>query len=158
MTPEAVLDRLRGLGVSLRADGETLLLRPFSAVPPHLLAEAKAGKAALLALLRAAEPAPAVSKLSQVEPPPPPALPPGAAEWLMTRTAPEPGCCVGVGDAVADFLAHTPDGDPFALVDALAAGAVPGTRITVTANSARVVVGLRIGHCPVFNVTTGRPA
>jgi hypothetical protein len=146
MTPGSVLDRLRALGVNLRAEGETLLLRPFSAVPLNLLAEAKACKAELLALLRAAEPAL----------PPPPDLPLGAAEWLAARTSPLPGCCVGVGDAVADFLAHTPDGDPFGLVAALAAGAVPTARIVHTANSARLVVGLRIGDCPVLNATTGR--
>jgi hypothetical protein len=146
MTPETVLKRLHALGVSLRAEGETLRLRPLSAVPPDLLAEAKARKAELLALLRAAEPVP----------PPPPELPPGAADWLAARTTPEPGCCVGVGDAVADFLAHTPDGDPRALVNALAAGAVPGVRIAVTANSTRLVVGRRIGDCSVLNPTSGK--
>ena len=145
MTPEAILARLQALGVSLRADGETLLLRPFSAVPPDLLAEAKAHKAALLALLGAAK----LSIRPSFEPAPPPLLPlpAGAAEWLAARTELVPGCCVGVGDAVADFLTHTPVGDPLALVHALAAGAVRGVRIAETANSARLVVGLRIGSC-----------
>lgn len=140
MTAGTILDRLRALGVTARADGETLRLRPASAVPPDLLAEAKARKVELLALIRSTQPA----------------LPPGAAEWLGARTLPLRGCCVGVGDAVASFLAHTPDGDPLALVRALAAGAVPGVRIAVTANSARLVVGLRITDCPVMNAS-GRP-
>jgi len=143
MIPEAVLEQLRALGVSLRAEGETILLRPFSVVPPDLLTEAKAHKAALLTLLRAAEPAS----------PSPPELPRGAAEWLMARTESEHGCCVGVGDAVADFFAYVPSGDPLVLVHALEAGVVPGARIGETANGARLVVGLRIGNVPVLNAT-----
>ena len=46
-----LLARLRHLGVATWADGDALRLRPASAVPPDLLAEVKAHKSELLALL-----------------------------------------------------------------------------------------------------------
>ena len=56
MTAAAVLSRLHGLGVVVVARGESLALRPASAVPAALLAEVKLHKAGVLALLATAAP------------------------------------------------------------------------------------------------------
>ena len=53
MTAAAVLTRLHDLGVVVVARGESLALRPASAVPPALLAEVRLHKAEVLALLAA---------------------------------------------------------------------------------------------------------
>jgi hypothetical protein len=55
----AILDRLAQLGVAARADGDALRLRPASMVPTDLLAEVRALKPTLLALLAANDPTPA---------------------------------------------------------------------------------------------------
>ena len=52
MTPAAVLTALAEAGITATAEGDALVLRPASAVPPDLLAEARRLKPALLALLR----------------------------------------------------------------------------------------------------------
>ena len=49
----ALLDRLAVLGVSIRSDGGALRLAPVSLIPTDLLAEVRANKAALIALLTA---------------------------------------------------------------------------------------------------------
>ena len=56
MTAAAVLSRLHGLGVVVVARGESLALRPASAVPAALLAEVKLHKAGVLAMLATAAP------------------------------------------------------------------------------------------------------
>jgi hypothetical protein len=66
MTPDAVtlVERVRALGIAIRADGDTLVLAPGGVVPPDLRAELVAAKPAVLAVLRAtaspAAPAPVV--------------------------------------------------------------------------------------------------
>ena len=52
MTPAAVLTALAEAGIGATADGDALVLRPASAVPPDLLAECRRLKPELLALLR----------------------------------------------------------------------------------------------------------
>ena len=47
-----MLDRLAELGITARTSGEKLLLEPGSKVPPDLLVEVRAYKAAILAYLR----------------------------------------------------------------------------------------------------------
>ena len=49
----ALLDRLAVLGVSIRSDGGALRLAPVSLIPTDLLAEVRANKAAMIALLTA---------------------------------------------------------------------------------------------------------
>ena len=49
----ALLDRLAVLGVSVRSDGGALRLAPVSLIPADVLAEVRANKAALIALLTA---------------------------------------------------------------------------------------------------------
>jgi len=63
----ALLDRLAVLGVSVRAEGGALHLAPASLIPPDLLAEVRANKAELLALiaLLTAPVAPKVSSAMQ---------------------------------------------------------------------------------------------
>ena len=51
MTAAAVLARLHDLGVTARAEGDALKLRPASAVPAELLAEVRLFKTKLLAML-----------------------------------------------------------------------------------------------------------
>ena len=51
MTAAALLARLTGLGVSAEVDHGALRLRPASVIPPDLLAEVRASKAEVLALL-----------------------------------------------------------------------------------------------------------
>ncbi len=168
MSAADLLARLRAAGLSVLAKGDNLVLRPPEALTAALRAEVLAAKAELLAVLRAADPVPPVAPLfsddgrfqrtddrAPTGPPARPvaALPTGAGEWLAARTDPVPGCCVGVGDAVADFAAFCPAGDPLALVHALEAGAVPGVRISETANGARLVLGLKIGDFPILNAT-----
>jgi hypothetical protein len=53
VTAAAALARLRALGVIAEGHGDRLTLRPASAIPPDLLAEVRAHKAAVLALLAA---------------------------------------------------------------------------------------------------------
>ena len=53
MTAAAVLARLDALGVAVVARGDSLTIRPASAVPSALLAEMKVHKAEVLALLAA---------------------------------------------------------------------------------------------------------
>lgn len=55
MTPDAVtlVERVRALGIAIRADGDTLVLAPSGVVPPDLRAELVAAKPAVLAVLRA---------------------------------------------------------------------------------------------------------
>ena len=60
----ALLDRLAVLGVSIRSDGGALRLAPLSLLPADLLAEVRAHKAALIALLTAPV-APKVSSAMQ---------------------------------------------------------------------------------------------
>ena len=55
MTAAAVLARLDALGVAVAARGESLALRPASAVPPALLAKVRECKIELLALLAATD-------------------------------------------------------------------------------------------------------
>ena len=52
MTPAALLTALADAGIGAAADGDALVLRPASAVPPALLAECRRLKPALLELLR----------------------------------------------------------------------------------------------------------
>ena len=52
MTPAAVLTALAEAGITATAEGDALVLRPASAVPPDLLAECRNMKAALVAALR----------------------------------------------------------------------------------------------------------
>ena len=52
MTPAALLTALADAGIGAAADGDALVLRPASAVPPDLLAECRRLKPELLALLR----------------------------------------------------------------------------------------------------------
>ena len=60
MTAAAAVARLRALGVTAEARGDRLALRPASAVPPDLLADLRALKAEVLALLAANDAATAV--------------------------------------------------------------------------------------------------
>ena len=53
MTAAALLTQLSGLGVSVWADGAVLRFKPASLVPPAVLADMRAHKAELLALLAA---------------------------------------------------------------------------------------------------------
>ena len=53
MTAAALLAQLSGLGVTAWADGATLRFKPASLVPPDVLADLRAHKAGLLALLAA---------------------------------------------------------------------------------------------------------
>jgi hypothetical protein len=55
VTPDALtlVERVRALGIAIRADGDTLVLAPGGAVPPDLRAELVAAKPAVLAVLRA---------------------------------------------------------------------------------------------------------
>jgi len=53
VTAVAALARLRDLGVTAEARGDKLTLRPASAIPPDLLADLRARKAEVLALLNA---------------------------------------------------------------------------------------------------------
>ena len=53
MTAAALLTQLSGLGVTAWADGATLRFKPASLVPPDVLADLRAHKAGLLALLAA---------------------------------------------------------------------------------------------------------
>jgi hypothetical protein len=52
MTPAAMLTALAEAGITATAEGDALVLRPASAVPPDLLAECRNMKAALIAALR----------------------------------------------------------------------------------------------------------
>ena len=63
----ALLDRLAVLGVSIRSDGGALRLAPLSLLPADLLAEVRAHKAALIALLTA----PVVAAVVASSSPPP---------------------------------------------------------------------------------------
>ena len=69
MTAAALLTQLSGLGVSAWADGAALRFKPASLVPPDVLADLRAHKAELLALLTAPDIQPAP------EPETPPAEP-----------------------------------------------------------------------------------
>ena len=62
----ALLDRLAVLGVSIRSDGGALHLAPVSLIPADLLAEVRANKAAMIALLTA----PVVAAVASPLPPP----------------------------------------------------------------------------------------
>ena len=62
----ALLDRLAVLGVSVRSDGGALRLAPVSLIPADLLAEVRAHKAALIALLTAPVVAAAVAPRSSL--------------------------------------------------------------------------------------------
>ena len=55
MIPDALtlVGRVRALGITIRADGDTLVLAPSGVVPPDLRAELVAAKPAVLAVLRA---------------------------------------------------------------------------------------------------------
>jgi hypothetical protein len=55
MTPDplTLVERVRALGITIRADGDTLVLAPSGVVPPDLRAELVAAKPAVLAVLRA---------------------------------------------------------------------------------------------------------
>jgi tubulysin polyketide synthase-like protein len=55
VTPDAAIlvERVRALGIAIRADGDTLVLAPRGVVPPDLRAELVAAKPAVLAVLRA---------------------------------------------------------------------------------------------------------
>jgi hypothetical protein len=55
MTPDplTLVERVRALGIAIRADGDTLVLAPSGVVPPDLRAELVAAKPAVLAVLRA---------------------------------------------------------------------------------------------------------
>lgn len=48
-----LLSRLAGIGVSVRVEGGRLCLRPASAVSPELIADLRAGRAEVLALVTA---------------------------------------------------------------------------------------------------------
>jgi hypothetical protein len=54
--PLTLVERVRALGIAIRADGDTLVLAPRGAVPPDLRAELVAAKPAVLAVLRATAP------------------------------------------------------------------------------------------------------
>jgi tubulysin polyketide synthase-like protein len=58
VTPDALtlVERVRALGIAIRADGDTLVLAPSGVVPPDLRAELVAAKPAVLAVLRATAP------------------------------------------------------------------------------------------------------
>ncbi len=51
--PRTLVERVRALGIAIRADGDTVVLAPRGAVPPDLRAELLAAKPAVLAVLRA---------------------------------------------------------------------------------------------------------
>ena len=55
MTPDPLIlvERVQALGITIRADGDTLVLAPSGVVPPDLRAELVAAKPAVLAVLRA---------------------------------------------------------------------------------------------------------
>jgi tubulysin polyketide synthase-like protein len=57
--PVTLVARVRALGITIRADGGTLVLAPRGVVPPGLRAELVAAKPAVLAVLRAASAPPA---------------------------------------------------------------------------------------------------
>ena len=90
MTPAAILDRLAELGITARVEADALLLRPFSTVPPDLLAAAWAHKAGLPALLQPppSSPSPAVPSCPArgTWEPPPDRRPP--ASWLPENCDP----------------------------------------------------------------------
>ena len=57
--PLTLVERVRALGIAIRADGDTLVLAPGGAMPPDLRAQLVAAKPAVLAVLRA--PAPTIA-------------------------------------------------------------------------------------------------
>ena len=88
MTAAALLAQLSGLGVSAWADGAVLRFKPASLVPPAVLADLRAHKAELLALLTAPIVAAVASPVAPVvvaptEPQPMPQWPPG--HWRPRR-------------------------------------------------------------------------
>jgi len=64
VTAVALLAQLSGLGVTAWADGGTLRFKPASLIPPDVLADMRAHKVALIALLTAPV-APKVSSAMQ---------------------------------------------------------------------------------------------
>jgi len=60
--PVTLVARVQALGITIRADGDTLVLAPRGVVPPDLRAELVAAKPAVLAVLRAA-PGPPVATI-----------------------------------------------------------------------------------------------
>ncbi len=82
MTAEALLGRLAALGVRVAADGERLRLSADAPPPPDLLAEVRAAKAGVLAVLRTGAP------LCSHMPPYAPAG--GAGPEREIESAPEP--------------------------------------------------------------------
>ena len=83
MTAAVVLARLHALGVAGVARGDSLALRPASAVPAELLAEVRACKGEVLALLAANDTAPM---------PPMPPMPSGGGDMVFPTpiATPEP--------------------------------------------------------------------
>ena len=69
MTAAAALARLHDLAVTAEARGDRLALRPASAIHPDLLAEVRARKAEVLALLAADVAATAPPRLAPPIPP-----------------------------------------------------------------------------------------
>ena len=51
MAAQEVLHQLRSLGISVRADGDSIIVNPASRVPPYLKTEIREYKGAILALL-----------------------------------------------------------------------------------------------------------
>ena len=69
MTPRALLAALHDFGVAALPDGDALVIRPASKVPPDLMAECRRLKPELLALLRsetANENAPALLSMREI--------------------------------------------------------------------------------------------
>lgn len=52
MTPQTILNEFNRRGIRLRAEGDKLIAKPLSAVPPELRAAVRVNKAALLTCLR----------------------------------------------------------------------------------------------------------
>jgi len=115
VTPDALtlVERVRALGIAIRADGDTVVLAPSGVVPPDLRAELVAAKPAVLAVLRATS-APPVA-------PAPPVMAPTAAlrtgyrRWFALTVAEADGARVDPAEAHAlhqQILRLTDDAGP----------------------------------------------
>ena len=116
MTPAAVLTALAEAGIAATAEGDALVLRPASAVPPDLLAEARRLKPELLALLRseAANENDIYSRILRHKTPPHP---------LESNTATAIAPCAGPGllsmSEIIALVAAISAADPIAAPDVL---------------------------------------
>ena len=96
MTAAALLAQLSGLGVSAWADGAVLRFKPASLVPPAVLADLRAHKAELLALLAA----PIVAAVASPPPPPLGLFP--ADRGYLARQPVQAGPAIAPSPDVAD--------------------------------------------------------